>query len=87
MLDLLAYYFIFAVATSVTSCYFLFWQVLQSAIKKGISNHLTNRPALSVMIHLALGLVWAPVIFVILVVPSFSENYKLGMESVINDKK
>jgi hypothetical protein len=87
MLELLAYYFIFAAATSITSCYFFFWQVLQSAIKKGVNNQLTNTPVLSSALYIALGLVIAPVTFVILIVPSFSENYTRGMYSVIYDEK
>ncbi len=87
MLDFLAYYSIFAVATAITSCCFFFWPVLKLAKTQGISNEVTRSPLLSVCTYTAIAAIGAPIQFVILAVPSFSENYKRGMYSVICQEK
>jgi hypothetical protein len=80
-------YFIFVVATSVTSWYFFFWRLVQFAKKKGIKSALTENALVSSLVYIGLGLIIAPVTFIILIVPSFSENYMRGIYSVICDEK
>jgi hypothetical protein len=87
MLGFWEYYCIFVIATSFTSWYFFFWRLICFAKKKGIKSTLTKNALVGSVVYFGLGLIIAPVTFVILVIPSFSENYMRGIYSVICDEK
>ena len=82
----LAYYFIFCLTTALTSWYFLFWGALKAARFEGIENSLTLSPVLSSIAYTVVATITAPLLFVILLVPSFSDSYIQGMLKVLRDE-
>jgi len=82
----LAYYFIFCLTTALTSWYFLFWSALKAARLEQVENSLTLSPVLSSVAYIAVATITAPLLFVILVIPSFSDSYVQGMLKVLRDE-
>jgi hypothetical protein len=87
MIQLLQYYFVFAAATSITSCYFFFWPLLKQAKLDGIENSLTNGYVMSALVYIVVGMVLAPVLFLILCIPQVAQNYTNGLDSIIREEK
>lgn len=87
MSEFLTLYFIFIVATSITSCWFLFWPRLQEAKTENISNPLVDNPGLSCLVYCCIAAIFAPVLFFILIIPSASESYMQGLDKIIKEEK
>lgn len=87
MLQLLQYYFVFAAATSITSCHFFFWPLIKKAQEDGVENSLVDSPLISAMVYIMVGLILAPVLFLILCVPQVAQNYTNGLDSIIREEK
>lgn len=81
------YYFIFAAATAITSCYFFFWPCLMAAKQDEIHNQLVDRPVMSAIVYILIGLIIAPVLFYIILVPSSAESYVEGLQLIIREEK
>jgi hypothetical protein len=81
------YYFIFATATAITSCYFFFWPLLMEARDDNINNQLADRPVLSATVYTLIGIVIAPVLFYILLMPPAAESYVDGLRIIVREEK
>lgn len=87
MIQLLEVYVIFAFATAVTSCAFLFWPILRATIEAEISNEFTEHPILSVVAYTCIAAIFAPVLFFVLIYSPATANYTDGMRRVLEEQK
>lgn len=87
MRDLLEFYIVFAAATSVTSCVFLFWPTLKDVAKLGIKNEFTQHPVISVVAYSFIAAIFAPVLFMVLMYPPAGLSYVEGLRKVLREEK
>lgn len=80
-------YVVFAVATSISSCIFLFWPLLKKAKQDGIVNEFTEYSIMSVLIYTCIATVFAPVLFLILMYAPAGYSYMRGLERVLREQK
>lgn len=72
-----------AVALSLYSLVHLLWPMIQEAKYKNIANAFTSYPKLSAFTAFLINLVVAPFWLLVLLVPSFEEAARTGMQNVI----
>lgn len=87
MTELLQLYLIFALATGVTSCAFLFWPVIKQAAAESVNNEFTRYPIFSAVAYTCIASCFAPILFFVLIYPTASKSYVEGMSRVIKEEK
>lgn len=87
MIELFQVYIVFAIATGVTSCIFLFWPIVKKAKLEGINNEFTRHPLISVIVYTFIASIFSPILFMVLMIPSASYNYLQGLSKVIREQK
>jgi hypothetical protein len=80
------YYAIFALTTSLTLIYVLFWPAIYQAKLDGVDNDFTNAPIISLVIFFIVNTVLAPVMVWLIFVPSLYKNAELGITRAIREK-
>lgn len=81
-----AYYFIFCIATAITSWMYLFWPAVKQVKEEGVENNLMEHPVLGSIVYMAIAALTAPALFIILIVPSYSESYVNSMLEVLREE-
>jgi hypothetical protein len=76
-------YVAFALATSFSSLYEIFWPILRDAKQQGIINDFTDSPWLSSFVVFSVNIVLAPAIFFTLMIPSLHIATHVGIASVV----
>lgn len=79
MLELLFAYLAAALATGLVSWRYIFWPLVKQAREIGVNNDITRSPYLSSFVFIIINTLFAPIVTVIIFVPSFFEAAKLGM--------
>lgn len=87
MMDFLEFYIVFSIATSVTSCVFLFWPVLKEVRQSEVNNEFTRHPVISVIAYMAIACVFAPVLFMVLMYKPAGLGYVQGLSKVLKEEK
>lgn len=87
MLELLFMYLACALATGFVSWRYLFWPIVKEARAIGINNDITRSPYLSSVVFIIINTVFAPIVTLIVFVPSFFESAKLGMIKSITEEE
>lgn len=83
---LIELYLIFIIATASTSTIFLFVPLLKQAIAEQTETTITQRPVLSTLAYYLVALVFAPILFVILLSNTYTEKYKQTLSKAISQK-
>lgn len=78
-------YAIFAIATSLSSIYEVFWPVLSSARSQGIKNEFTNSMYLSTFVFFLINTLFAPLVFLVLIIPGVSVSATKGLSQVVHE--
>lgn len=86
-MGLFEYYAIFALTTSLTLIYTLFWPVIRQAKLDGIDNAFTNAPLTSLVIFFIVNTVLAPVMIWLILVPSLYTNAEAGITRAVREKQ
>lgn len=84
-MSILTFYIIFCLTTSICAVYEIFWPCLQAAIKDGIKNELTEAPWLSSFVFLVLNTILAPMVFLVIIIPSLHTNAVKGINKVMRE--
>lgn len=84
-MDVLTIYLIFAVTTSLSSIYELFWPALKAARDLGIQNELTQAPYLSTFIFFCINVIVAPLVFLVIVIPGMHQKAYAGISKVTHE--
>jgi len=79
MFELLYGYLAFALATGILSWLYLFRPCLQEALALGIRNEITTSPKLTSIVWIIMNTVIAPLVLVVILVPSFCEAALVGV--------
>jgi hypothetical protein len=79
MIELLYAYLAFALATGVISWLYLFKPCLKEAQLLGIQNEITLSPKLTGTVWVILNTLLAPVVFLIVLVPTFYQAALVGV--------
>lgn len=85
MQEIIIAYFALAVATSIVSWLFMFWPLVREAISAGVNNDITRSPYLSSIVFIAINTIFAPVVLLIVFIPSMFESARAGMQRAINE--
>jgi hypothetical protein len=80
------YYAIFALTTSLTLIYVLFWPAIYQAKLDGVDNDFTNAPIISLVIFFIVNTILAPAMIWLILVPSLYKNAELGITRAIREK-
>ena len=80
------YYAIFALTTSLTLIYVLFWPAIYRAKLDGVDNDFTNAPIISLVIFFIVNTILAPAMIWLILVPSLYKNAELGITRAIREK-
>ena len=83
----LVFYTIFAIATSLSSIYEIFWPAISGARQLGIKNDLTDSIYLSTFIVFLINTLFAPLVFLILVIPGASTEAMRGIVSIVHEER
>lgn len=86
MLELLFAYLAAALATGIVSWRYIFWPLVKEARSIGIDNDITRSPYLSSVVFIIINTIFAPIVTVIIFIPSFFEAAKLGMLKSISEE-
>lgn len=79
MLELFFAYLAAALATGIVSWRYIFWPLVKEAIAMEIKNDITRSPYLSSVVFIIINTIFAPIVTVVIFVPSFFEAAKLGI--------
>ena len=86
-MELIEYYFIFAIATALSCCYEFFWPAVKEARVLGIENEFTEYPKLSAFIYICISALIAPILVIPLVHTSSGERFRNGLwNTIVNDE-
>jgi hypothetical protein len=80
-------YLIFIIATASTSTIFLFVPLLTQAAEAGTESVIVRKPLLSTFAYYLVALVFAPVLFFILLSETATKKYKITLSKAIHDSK
>ena len=83
----LVLYLIFAVATALSSIYEIFWPLVSKAKSLGIKNDFTASPYLSTFVVLLINMLFAPLVFLILVLPGATNSAFNGLSKVVFEEQ
>jgi len=86
VLELLFAYLAAAFATGLVSWRYIFWPLVKQARELEINNDITRSPYLSSFVFVIINTLFAPIVTVIIFVPSFFEAAKLGMLKSITEE-
>lgn len=86
-MELIAYYIIFCLATSITCCLMFYWPVIVEARQLNIDNEFTRYPVLSTVIYLVITTIVAPLLFLPLVSETKAELFKKGLRKSIIEQE
>jgi hypothetical protein len=86
LLEFIAVYFAAAIATGIVSWWYIFWPLTKEAIQLGIKNDITRAPYLSSFVFIVINTIFAPIVTVIIFVPSFFEAAKTGILKSISEE-
>lgn len=79
-------YIIFAAATASSALYEIYWPLLKGARALGIVNELTASPKLSCFVFWCIQFIIAPVVIVVIFIPSLSDAAIAGLRKVIESE-
>lgn len=79
-------YIIFAAATASSALYEIYWPLLKEARARGIVNDLTASPKLSCFVFWCIQFIIAPVVVVVVFIPSLSDAAIAGLRKVIESE-
>jgi hypothetical protein len=79
MIELLYGYLAFALATGIVSWLYLFRPCLKEAQLLGIKNEITDSPGLTSIVWILINTLIAPVVFLIVIVPTFFNSALAGV--------
>ena len=82
-MELIEYYFIFALATACACCYEFFWPAIQEAKLLGVQNEFTEYPILSVIIYICISTIVAPILVVPILFTESGERFRNGLRNTI----
>lgn len=75
-MEILTWYFIFALATGLTASYELFWPVIKEINIKHSETKIGEHPYLSVFVATIIGTMLAPIVLPICIVPSAGHAFR-----------
>lgn len=76
-------YIIFGLTTAISSLYEIFWPIVRDAKALGVINEITIHPYLSSFIFLIIQFVFAPLVLIVLLVPSLHKSAVKGLQREI----
>ena len=79
-------YTIFAAATASSALYEIYWPLLKEARALGIVNELTTSPKLGCFVFWCVHFIIAPVVIVVIFIPSLSAAFATGLRKVIESE-
>lgn len=85
-MDYYLVYIIFAAATASSALYEIYWPLLKEARALGIANELTTSPKLSCFVFWCIQFIIAPVVVVVVFIPSLSAAATTGLRKVIESE-
>lgn len=80
-------YIVFAIATGITSCIYLFWPIIRDARNDGVVNEITQHLKLSLLVYTCIATFFAPILFLVLMYPPAQQGYQAGLSKVIREQK
>ena len=86
MIDILQYYLLFCLTTSLAGLFIFFRPVLHAAIDCEIKNALTLNPLLGQCVFVLVSLLVAPALFLAIVFPEIHRVFYESLESVMFDE-
>lgn len=86
-MELIEYYLIFALATSIACCYEFFWPAIKEAQLLGVQNEFTEYPKLSCFIYLCISALIAPVLVIPMLFTKSAERFRNGLRTTIVHNK
>jgi hypothetical protein len=78
-MDVIEYYLLFALSTSITACYIWFYPLLQKARANNIENGFTNNPKLSIVVYIVVSTIAAPFLVLPLLFTKYGEAFERGL--------
>ena len=78
-MELIGYYLLFALSTSITACYFWFWPLVQQARREQISNTFAQYPKTSTVVYILVSTVVAPLLVFPLLSARMAEQFEAGL--------
>ena len=78
-MELIGYYLLFALSTSITACYFWFWPLVQQARREQISNTFSQYPKTSTVVYIVVSTVAAPLLVLPLLSERMAEQFQAGL--------
>jgi uncharacterized membrane protein len=85
-MDLIDYYYLFALTTGITSCYEFLLPAIAKAKAEDISNSFTKRPILSCLVYTITTTIFAPFTIFPIIVMSTNAKFRLGVERVVMEQ-
>lgn len=85
MQEIIIAYFAIAIATSIVSWLFMFWPLVREAISAGVINDITKSPYLSSLVFITINIIFAPIVVLVVFIPSMFESARAGMRRAINE--
>ena len=79
------FYILFCITTSIVAILDLFWPAIVAARKEAIKNEITEYPLLSVVVFFCINLIIAPLLFLVVIVPSLNASATTGLNKVIRE--
>lgn len=80
-------YLLFAISTSLATCYVWFWPLVCKAVDADISNSFTERPWLSLVVFIIIGTITAPLFILPLLSSSYGEALERGLYKEISKQE
>lgn len=84
-MTIIDFYFIFIITTACTCTICFFVPVLKQASLDGSVSTITKHPILSSLVYYVVALIFAPILFFILLSDSATERYKQSLINVVKD--
>ena len=82
-MEVIELYLLFALTTGISSCILFLAPAISLARDMNITNSFTERPWLSYLIYIVVTTVTAPFAVWPIIIPSFAERFKIGLERAV----
>jgi hypothetical protein len=82
-MEIIEFYILFALTTGISSCILFLAPAIALAKDMNISNSFTESTLLSYVIYIVVTTVTAPFAILPIVIPSFAERFKIGLERAV----
>jgi uncharacterized membrane protein YdjX (TVP38/TMEM64 family) len=86
-MEIIEVYLLFALTTGISSCVLFLAPAVAFARDEGIQNSFTENTWLSYLIYITITTITAPFAILPIIIPSFSERFKTGLERAVMESQ